>query len=634
MIKKYSKVLIVLLLLVEFTFVFLSIKSFNNKDIKEIKEENKVNKEMFSMYVENKDGEYEEYTDSEYYPIGLKYYFNEERSNCTDNKGKVINDVISYNNNKITVSSNKTLFCYLYFDLDKIPPQTFTFYLGGNTNPEYITSTSTTAYLSWTDNDIESYCINTENNSSTCNWVNTSGNTITPSYTISTQGSNTRYAFIRDAAENISPVVSDSVFLDSVAPVITSASDSGAGTANVTVTETGSGVTYVCVNQSSTSTTGCTWDEVSGTTFTSTTAVTATGSYYIHVKDKAGNIGHKTSAISIAKPVWNLYTLCSKYSNIDLCEQNENLEDVDGIWNSTLEDDGYRYVGTNPNNYVCFGTTNKSTCTGNTDLYMYRIIGIFEDSSGNQHLKLIKKEALNTKYKMHSTYSVDIDWDEMQLYKEINGSYFLTNTTYSYMQNSAWLEKISNWDWTAANSGYYPNHGSNYYYMTPQAVYIHELNRSTKTNQKCYNNYSSNGFTTADCSVGEWKEVTTKIGLMYVSDYMLSLGASFLDLWCGNYNLGAASLNTEAVSNVLKTGWLNLKNSDSSPPNPGEWTMTIAGATSNPIEYAYIINTNGTIVVTGIAGTNNWSVRPVFYLTSDIKITGGTGSSTDPFLIN
>ena len=164
--KFVSRVILPILIIVELSFLFLTWMSYSNKDVTEIKEENKVNKEMFSMYVENKDGEYEEYTDSEYYPIGLKYYFNEERSNCTDNKGKVVSDVISYNNNKITVSSNKTLFCYLYFDLDKVPPKTFTFYLGGSTNPEYINTTNITAYLSWTDTDIESYCINTENNSS------------------------------------------------------------------------------------------------------------------------------------------------------------------------------------------------------------------------------------------------------------------------------------------------------------------------------------------------------------------------------------------------------------------------------------------------------------------------------------
>ena len=75
--KKLWVITITLLVVIECVFTYLSVKSFNNKDIAKIKEENKVNKEMFSMYVENKDGEYEEYTDSEYYPIGLKYYFNE-----------------------------------------------------------------------------------------------------------------------------------------------------------------------------------------------------------------------------------------------------------------------------------------------------------------------------------------------------------------------------------------------------------------------------------------------------------------------------------------------------------------------------------------------------------------------------
>ena len=91
--KKLWIITITLLVVIECVFTYLSVKSYGNKDITEIKEENKVNKEMFSMYVENKDGDYVEYTDSEYYPIGLKYYFNEERSNCTDNKGKVVNVV-------------------------------------------------------------------------------------------------------------------------------------------------------------------------------------------------------------------------------------------------------------------------------------------------------------------------------------------------------------------------------------------------------------------------------------------------------------------------------------------------------------------------------------------------------------
>lgn len=32
--------------------------------------------------------------------------------------------------------------------------------------------------------------------------------------------------------------------------------------------------------------------------------------------------------------------------------------------------------------------------------------------------------------------------------------------------------------------------------------------------------------------------------------------------------------------------------------------------------------------------TNTFSVRPAFYLTSDVEIIGGTGTIDDPFLIN
>ncbi|MBQ7031518.1 MAG: hypothetical protein IJN13_04000 [Bacilli bacterium] len=570
--KKLWIITITLLVVIECVFTYLSVKSYGNKDIKEIKEENKVNKEMFSMYVENKDGDYVEYTDSEYYPIGLKYYFNEERSNCTDNKGKVVNDVISYNNNKITVSSNKTLFCYLYFDLDKVAPQTFTLYLGGNTNPEYITSTTTTAYLSWTDTDIESYCINTENNSSSCNWISTTGNSVTPSYTISTQGSNTRYAFIRDAAENISPVVSDSVFLDSVAPVITSASDSGAGTANVTVTETGSGVTHVCVNTSSSSTTGCTWDEVSGTTFTSTTAVTATGSYYIHVKDKAGNIGHRTSSLRITKPVANLYTLCSSYTNMGTCMATEygssKLKEIANI--TTSETGGmYRYQGTATNvtnNYICFGTTDKSTCTGNTDKHMYRIIGV--DSTGK--LKLLKQTQLSTKYNTH-IYLIN-SWVEFAGYSDINGSEFLENTTYV---PTGWSSKIAINDWKYGD--------------------ILDSEFGSINEQKGDLAYAIES---------AWENsVSAKIGLIYIHDYLYS-----------NKN-GQGGMRTDNVS--LTWMWMGV--------------MTMSGIKG---DYQYKFYVVGPVYDIVSSVTNEHYATPVFYLTSNVKITGGTGTIDNPYIIN
>ena len=292
------------------------------------------------------------------------------------------------------------------------------------------------------------------------------------------------------------------------------------------------------------------------------------------------------------------------------------------IWDSTLEDDGYRYVGTNPNNYICFGTMSQNDCTSDTDKYMYRIIGIFEDSSGEQHLKLIKKEALNTTYAWHSDHTIDVDWNESDLYNGINGSYFLTNSEYLYMQNSTWLNKIETWNYTATNTRSYENYdensiyGPHYRYQSVQSIYLHELNRGSKSNQECYYS-SSSGATTgiADCSTGEWKIVASKIGLMYVSDYLLSLGEQALNYIPDNNG------------DLLKQGWLHIINNDIKNT---EWTMTRYGeGTSNFFAYGIVIAG----YVSNTLDTLERLIRPVFYLTSDITISG-KGTIDNPFVVN
>jgi len=302
----------------------------------------------------------------------------------------------------------------------------------------------------------------------------------------------------------------------------------------------------------------------------------------------------------------NLKEYCEEYNNINECIKSEgnNIEEVSDLWNSTLEEDGIRYVGTNPNNYVCFGTTNKEECTSDTDKYMYRIIGIFEDSEGKQHLKLIKKEALNTAYAWNADYQTDIDWDKSDLYKGLNGSYFLTNTIYNYMQNNTWLNKIVDWEYTATNTKTYENSGINYHFSTVNQTYLHEMNRSTKTN-----------------SVGEWKSVSTKIGLMYVSDYQLSLGSKTLGY-----------INSDSTHYALmKTGWMHISNNDSLHYLNKEWTMTRFGNNNN-YYFVWDIYSEGVIGWDGING--EIYIRPVFYLTENIKITSGKGSITEPFIIN
>ena len=402
-------VLISLFVLLEMLSIFLAIKSFSNKNIAETKEIYEIDKKQFSMYIENEEGNYEEYIESNKFPEG--YQINIEKSKCVDTKGNVINGILTGNGTNITITSSKTSYCYLYFDIKEL-----------------------------------------------------------------------------------------------------TASD------------------YLIENVSS-----------------------------------------------------------------------------DMLWKSTLEDDGYRYVGTNPDNYVCFGYSNEEidcdfTNSTNTDLYAYRIIGIFEDEERHQHLKLIKKEALNTKYVWNADSSNDVNWENSDLYNGINSGYFLNNPTYSYMQNSNWLNKIETWDYIATNTKTYENSGPNYYdSVTLNNIYLHEMNRSSKTS-----------------SVGEWKTVNGKISLMYVSDYLLSLGRSALEY------------TSYTNRTTLKTGWLHISNNDSGAPSQYEWTSTRCGG-FDVIYYAWHVRSYGDINSYGVNYT--YSVRPVFYLTSDVTISG-EGTTTNPYIIS
>jgi len=349
-------------------------------------------------------------------------------------------------------------------------------------------------------------------------------------------------------------------------------------------------------------------------------------------KEKSGCIDNSGSTIENSlsyDSITNIVTVdtgvttkCYIYFDLKTLEDCEDtlsnclIEYSDDLWDSTLEDDGYRFVGTNPDNYICFGTYSKEMCTSDTDKYMYRIIGIFEDNEGNQHLKLIKKEALNTAYSWHSSNS-DVDWNESDLYKGINGEYFLTNTSYPYMQDNIWLNKISIWEYTMTNTK--STSGPHYYYTSTQALYLHELNKNSKSSQVC--NKNATDYDSSICDEGIYNNLNTKVSLMYASDYQLSLGNSILNL--------AGYLN----ESTLKTGWIHISNNDSQSPSDYEWTMT---------RYGYYPSGNYHLVWTvypdGRVGTHHisaytYSSRPVFYLNTEEKYVSGDGTIDNPIII-
>ena len=294
------------------------------------------------------------------------------------------------------------------------------------------------------------------------------------------------------------------------------------------------------------------------------------------------------------------------------------------LWQSGLEGDGYRYIGsdavgtdTNPDNFICFGTTDKAECTANQDKYMYRVLGVFSDANGDNHVKLIKYKQLG-KYAWNTDSKTDVSWENSDMYKGLNGSYFLTNTAYDYLQDTTWNYRIENWTWSAVNTKTYEDKTNNpdYYGSSPTGIYLNEMHKTS--NGTLCTNYNSSD---VNCNGGEWTTPNAKIGLMYASDYALSLGSSAL----------AMTGSTRYNKDTLKTGWMHPSNNDTTKSDI-EWTLSRSGgggASSNFSAWnVYVFGYVCSVDVNGSSG-----VRPVFYLTTDNKVTRGDGSLENPFIL-
>ena len=260
------------------------------------------------------------------------------------------------------------------------------------------------------------------------------------------------------------------------------------------------------------------------------------------------------------------------------CAIDELYGRINGKLSENLVAGLKRYQGKEVDNYICFGTTDKDTCVGNTDRYMYRIIGI---DNSNQ-MKLIKKEALNTAYAWNTNKESNTTWENSTLYANLNGSYFLTNTT--YVPNSGWSNRIALVDWKYG-----------------------DLTNSSATLQEI-----------ATIEQGFSREVNAKIGLLYVHDYGYALAGG----------------NNCTSGGICELSWINLcqNGNDLEAPECGyEWTMT-RYTHMLKINQAWVLHSYKTIVDSKEVD-RTLSVRPVFYLTSTQEIASGSGTLNDPYIL-
>ena len=353
---------------------------------------------------------------------------------------------------------------------------------------------------------------------------------------------------------------------------------------------------------------------------------------------------------------------------LDVCEPNDNIancliklhdeseygitkivyhdeeEDYKGETNYELEagDFSYRYSGSSEevNNYVCF----RGDCSNNPEnenyANLYRIIGMFpttatKDSENKEYqIKLIKAdyatvEELGGKgvgayygeysnptslYKGNLTYLTNVksyywnkqqnntgnntnDWSKSNLNTDNLNEYYL-NEFIGQGQNinenpNKWQQMIEEHTWiTAGNSA---------------------LKIRTQNARTAYNNEIKNP-AVGEALANAAQTYPAHVGLMYVSDYMY--GAS-KEHWTKVGNDG----NNKGYSGSKDDNWLYM--------GLDEYTIT------RNADYSYALVIIGD---TGDVGScnayyNYGLVRPTMYLNPNVKITSGSGTGDDPYII-
>ena len=265
-------------------------------------------------------------------------------------------------------------------------------------------------------------------------------------------------------------------------------------------------------------------------------------------------------------------------------------------------DYSYRYSGANPNNYVCFGS-DDTTCPNDN---LYRIIGVF----GNQ-VKLIKYEYANSDLLgTNGEYS-------NRAYSNTSSTYYKgTKTTIDryYWNNSTrtntWSESELNT--INLNQNFLDNIGSKW------------NNLIATTNWKVGGNIIDNIYNVPVKQTYQNEIVNpalnttydAKIGLMYVSDYGYAASPAN---W--NTNLYNYDTNTNRNNNWMFMGQM-------------EWTITRRSDSDSGVLYVFNLRDRGSIT-TGCVNVilEDVAARPTFYLNSDVAYISGTGTLSDPYII-
>ena len=257
-----------------------------------------------------------------------------------------------------------------------------------------------------------------------------------------------------------------------------------------------------------------------------------------------------------------------------------------------VNENGYRYEGKNPNNYIWFNNE------------YWRIIGVFDSASHGQSnknlVKIIRDDVLDGLVWDKSNTN---DWTASSLKSLLNGAYYKaqdgTSSGYCYGYSTT---VTANCDYTkkGIQSGYRGMIANVTWHLggysstsaTSSAFYGYE--RGTKV-------YS-----------GRPTSTTGYIGLMYPSDYGYSVLSSS--------STRTTNLGSYGSATCAGQSWLYGKGY--------EWTLTPISSDSNKVFYLYSYG-----YVRNNPAYEGYGSRPVLYLDASVYKIDGDGSLNNPYIV-
>lgn len=334
--------------------------------------------------------------------------------------------------------------------------------------------------------------------------------------------------------------------------------------------------------------------------YTDTNYTTKITSDSIYKQEKDQTLYAKWEQITLAEYITNL-------SKTNTSELRVDTHAATGQQNFATTE--YRYFGASPNNYISFNGE------------MWRIIGVFDVDDGTgkieKRVKIIRDSSIGAYSWYTSSSSINIGWGINEWIGSHaqtllnSGAYYnrTTGTCYNGKNNASTSCNFSATGLTSdakaliSNAKWYLGN-NNYGTVTSENMYIAER---TGYGKSCSGDFCNDGKTRNKTWVGQ-------VGLLYPSDYGYSSNmASCSGTKLYDYN-----------DSCYASSWIFN----------GSSTWTISGNTANSYAYKVLaITSDGNMYDFGAYTPRD--IRPVVYLSADVKYNGGTGTSgTNAFQIS